>query len=632
MLQMTDITVRVGGRTLLERASATLTRGECVGLVGPNGAGKTTLLRLVAGETQPDEGDVSVTGGWRVGGVKQEAPSGPEPLLEVVMATDRERTSLLAEAETCTDGIRQAEIHERLNEIGASSARARAARILAGLGFSPERQERPASELSGGWRMRVALAGLLFAKPELLLLDEPTNHLDIEATMWLEGFLRFYPGTILLVSHDRTLLNALPQRILHLDARKLVSYNGNYDNFERTRRERLDRQGAMHARQQAERKRIQAFVDRFRYKASKARQAQSRVKMLERMEPIAAVTEDAATAFSFPPIQALSPPLLALDGIDVGYSPGKPVLRNLDLRLDPDDRIALLGANGNGKSTFMKLLAGELKPQQGDIVRPSRLKVGYFAQDQGEVLDMTATPLLVMQRRLPKQNDGRHRSHLARFGFTAEKVETPVGKLSGGEKARLLFALVTLEEPQILLLDEPTNHLDIDARQALVEALNDYEGAVVLVSHDPHLVSLVADRLWLVTDGKVKAFDGDLDDYRREVLAQQREEKRERNGGARREAKASESKATAAKPAAAKAPVPKAESGQLRRQLQEAERRLAKLTAAKDILERRLADPATYNGGGQALVELQTKLADISSAIAATEEQWLAAQTALEGA
>jgi len=614
MLMIDNVTVRIAGRPLLERASATVARGERVGLIGPNGAGKTTLLRLLSGELQQDAGEVAITGGWRVGRIHQEAPSGPEPLIDVVMAADHERSDLLAEAERTQDGVRLAEIHERLVTIGAASAKARAARILAGLGFSPERQERPASELSGGWRMRVALAGLLFARPDLLLLDEPTNHLDLEAALWLEGFLKTYPGTILLVGHDRDLLNTLCQRILHLEERQLVAYNGNYDTFERTRRERMERQTALRTRQIAERKHIQSFIDRFRYKASKARQAQSRIKMLERMEPIASVVEDRTTTFSFPAIEALSPPLLAIDGVSVGYPGGPPVLRHLDLRLDPDDRIALLGANGNGKSTFMKLLAGKLAGQ-GTVTRPSRLKVGYFAQDQHEALDLDATPLLLMQRALPKGQPGRFRSHLARFGFTPEKVETRVGNLSGGEKARLLFALITLEEPQILLLDEPTNHLDIDARQALVQALADYEGAVVLVSHDPHLVALVADRLWLVADATVTPYEGDLEDYRKKVLGSQRDERRER-------------------PAAkvAKRAAPREASPDLRRSVAAAEARLEKLNGARQILERRLADPALYAGAQQQVVELQTKLAEILAAIETTEAQWLAAQSALEGA
>ena len=625
MLQITDLTLRIAGRPLLEGASATVSRGERVGLIGPNGAGKTTLFRLIGGELQPDQGSLAITGGWRVGRVRQDAPSGPEPLVEVVLAADEERTRLLAELDATDDGIRLGEIHERLLAIGAEAAPARAARILAGLGFSTEQQGRPASELSGGWRMRVALAGLLFAMPDLLLLDEPTNHLDLEATIWLEGFLKGYPGTILLISHDRTLLNNVCQRIIHLEERKLVAYNGNYDTFERTRRERLERQSAMAQRQMAQRKHIQSFIDRFRYKASKARQAQSRIKALARMEPIASVVEQRTTSFTFPSPEELSPPLLALDNVQAGYEPGKPVLKKLTLRLDPDDRIGLLGANGNGKSTFMKLIAGRLQPLSGQIVKPGRMKVGYFAQDQTEELDLEATPLILMERADPKAPQGKHRSHLARFGFDPIKVETRVGKLSGGEKARLLFALCTREAPHILLLDEPTNHLDIDAREALIHALNDYAGAVLLVSHDPHLLELVADRLWLVKDGGVRQFDGDLDDYRKLVMAERREETK-----ARRERSAESEGRAPREPK--RPPPPRSPGNELRRTVAAAEERLAKLNAAREILERRLADPAVYRGPKMALAELQLKLADITSAIAATEQQWLSAQSALEGA
>ncbi len=623
MLQIADLTLRIAGRPLLEGASATVSRGERVGLIGPNGAGKTTLFRLIGGEIQPDQGSLAITGGWRVGRVRQDAPSGPEPLVEVVLAADEERSRLLRELEHTKDGYRLAEIHERLLAIGSDAAPARAARILAGLGFSTEQQGRPASELSGGWRMRVALAGLLFAMPDLLLLDEPTNHLDLEATLWLEGFLKSYPGTILLISHDRTLLNNVCQKIVHLEERKLVAYNGNYDTFERTRRERLERQAAMAERQAAQRRHIQSFIDRFRYKASKARQAQSRIKALARMEPIASVVEQRTTAFTFPSPEELSPPLLALDRVEAGYEPGKPVLRKLTLRLDPDDRIGLLGANGNGKSTFMKLIAGRLAPLGGQIVKPGRMKVGYFAQDQTEELDLEATPLILMERADPKGQQGKHRSHLARFGFDVIKADTKVGRLSGGEKARLLFALCTREAPHILLLDEPTNHLDIDAREALIHALNEYQGAVLLVSHDPHLLELVSERLWLVADGTVQPFDGDLDDYRKRVMEERREEKQ-----ARRERNAN--------PAAQREPKrpapPRQPGNELRRQVAAAEERLAKLNAAKEILERRLADPQVYKGPKLALAELQVKLADIASAIAATEEQWLTAQSALEGA
>ena len=624
MLRIDGVTLRIAGRPLLEGASATLSRGQRVGLVGPNGAGKTTLLRLIQGELQPDAGQVALTGGWRIGHLAQEPPGGPTPLIDLVLAADKERHRLLAELEgkdgKAADPHRVAEIHERLRTIGADSAPGRAARILAGLGFSSEQQGRPAAEFSGGWRMRVALASLLFSQPELLLLDEPSNHLDLEATLWLEGFLARYPGSLLLVSHDRRLLNAVANRILHLDNRKLVAYEGDYETFQRTRRERQAQQAAALAKQEAQRKHMQAFVDRFRYKASKARQAQSRLKALAKLEPIEMMGDEREARFSFPEPEVPAPPLLAVDRVAVGYAAERPVLRNVTFRLDPDDRIGLLGANGNGKTTLVRLLAGELQPLAGQITRPPRLKVGYYAQDQADQLDPEATPLSLMLRDDPRGLPQKHRSHLARYGLDAERVDTRVRHLSGGEKARLVFALVTRDAPQLLLLDEPTNHLDMAAREGLVQALNDFAGAVVLVSHDPHLLSLVADRLWLVARGAVEAFDGDLDDYRRQVLAERQEER--------------ETRAPAPKPAPAAAEPERRRGGlgELRKAVSQAETRLETLEKAKDILERRLADPESYRQPAEELRALKTKHEEILAAIARTEESWLSAQHALEEA
>ncbi|HEY8013162.1 MAG TPA: ABC-F family ATP-binding cassette domain-containing protein, partial [Dongiaceae bacterium] len=529
MLQITDLTYRIAGRILLDGISLTLPDGHHAGLIGRNGTGKSTLLKIIAGTLQADGGEVSMPPGQRLGVLAQEAPDGPESLLETVLAADVERSSLLAEAETASDPHRIGEIHARLVDIEAHRAPARAAAILAGLGFDAEAQARPCRDFSGGWRMRVALAAVLFAQPDLLLLDEPTNHLDLEATLWLEGFLKTYPHAILLVSHDRDLLNKTVEKIIHLEACKLTVYTGGYDRFEQTRAERIAQTAAAANKQAAQRAHMQAFVDRFRYKASKARQAQSRLKMLARMQPIVAVSEQATASFDFPSPQALPPPLVVLDQVEVGYSPEKPVLRRVDLRLDIDDRIALLGANGNGKSTMIKLLAGRLQPLSGTMRRSPKLKIGYFAQHQQDELDLAATPLQLMERANPSVHVEKHRSHLARFGLGVGKADTAVAKLSGGEKARLLFALMTREAPHILLLDEPTNHLDVDAREALVQALNEYEGAVVLVSHDPHLIGLTADRLWLVADGRCTAFDGDLEDYRRLLLEQRREKAREKD-------------------------------------------------------------------------------------------------------
>ena len=513
MLRVERLTYRIGKRVLLDRAEATIGPGQRVGLVGRNGAGKTTLLRLIAGELDPDEGAIEMPRRWRIGMTAQEAPSGEASLIEVVLAADTELARLNAEAETAHDPHRIAEIHARLGDKQAHSAPARAARILAGLGFDEAAQRRPCSEFSGGWRMRVALAALLFVEPDLLLLDEPTNHLDLEASLWIEDFLHRYPGTVVLVSHDRDLLNRVPTHILHLDRGKLTFYPGDYDRFERTRSERLALDDKMRARQEVQRAHIQKFVDRFRYKATKARQAQSRLKMLARMEPIPEHEEEGIVSFAFPEPEKLAPPIVSIDDVAIGYD-GVPVLRRLSLRLDPDDRIALLGANGNGKSTLMRFLAGRLAPLSGEVTRASRLRVGYFAQHQAEELDLAATPLVELARRRPREAAGALRGQLGRFGFSQERAETRIGDLSGGEKARLLFALMTSDKPHLLLLDEPTNHLDIVSRESLVQAINEFDGAVVIASHDPHVLALTADRFWLVEGGRVEPFDGDMDDYR----------------------------------------------------------------------------------------------------------------------
>ncbi len=626
MLKIEDVTIRIAGRTLLDGASATIAPGHRVALVGHNGTGKTTLLRAILGELAPDSGRIDIPPRWRVGTVAQEAPSGEDSLLATVLAADRERTALLAEAETATDPERIGEIHTRLADIGAHTAPARAATILKGLGFDEAAQAAPVGALSGGMRMRVALAAVLFAAPDLLLLDEPTNHLDLEASLWLEGYLASYPHTILLVSHDRGLLNRAVDTTIHLDQRKLVTYAGGYDQFERTRRMRLEHQAALAARQAAQRRHMQAFIDRFRYKASKARQAQSRLKALEKMEPIVAVVEEHTPPFNFPSPEPLSPPLLALDRAVAGYG-DHVVLRGLDLRIDMDDRIALLGANGNGKSTLVKLLAGRLQPLAGSIRRSSKLRVGYFAQHQAEELDLTATPLQEAQRRMPLATEEKVRAQLGRFGFGEVRATTPIGSLSGGEKARLLFALMTRDAPHILLLDEPTNHLDIDARQALIQAINAYEGAVVLISHDPNLVELTADRLWLVKDGTVRTFDGDLDDYRR-LLGEQRR--------AERQAQRADRPADAEGPSRRDQRRAAAEARQalapLRRAVSSAEAEIARLETLRTKLEAALADPTLYTGPTDRLTALQKDLHRTTTAIAEAEQRWLDAQEALEGA
>jgi ATP-binding cassette subfamily F protein 3 len=622
MLRISQLTYRVAGRTLLEEASISLSQGQRAGLIGRNGSGKSTLLKLIAGSLQPDGGDIEVASGWRVGLLAQEAPGDGRSLIETVLAADAERSRLLAEAETATDAHAIAEVHMRLADIESHRAPARAASILAGLGFDTVAQQRPCGDFSGGWRMRVALAALLFIAPDLLLLDEPTNHLDLEATIWLEGHLKQYPGTLLLVSHDRDLLNRVVERIVHLDGGKLTLYNGDYDRFERTRAERLNLLAAAAAKQEAQRRHMQAFIDRFRYKASKARQAQSRLKALARMPTIVLPEEQAATTFSFPEPRQLPPPLLTLDEVAAGYATGEPVLRRLDLRLDMEDRVALLGANGNGKSTMMKLLAGRLAPMGGRLTRSPKLKVGYFAQHQQEELDLAASPLLHMERATPGGREGPMRAHLARFGLDFNRAETPVGRLSGGEKARLLFALMSRSAPNVLLLDEPTNHLDIDARQALILALNDFEGAVVLVSHDPHLIELVADRLWLVADGRCIPFEGDLEDYRRLLLDREREANRDAEGQGNSAQSRKERRRAAAEARAAGTP--------LRRAVETTAARLEKLQKQLIGLERRLADPALYAGPSEVLTALQIECSELRRQVGLAEERWVAAELALE--
>jgi ATP-binding cassette subfamily F protein 3 len=519
MLIINDVTVRIAGRLILDRASAAISDGRKVGLVGRNGAGKTTLLRLILDEMEAESGQVETSRSWRVGAVAQEAPSGSENLLDTVLAADTERSALLARAETEQSPGALAEIHARLDEIGAYSAPARAARILAGLGFDDAAQRRPCAEFSGGWRMRVALAALLFAAPDLLLLDEPTNYLDLEGALWLEDYLRRYRGTAVLVSHDRDLLNRAVDSILHLEHGKLTLYSGGYDDFVEAREQKRMLDAALARQQDAERKRIQAFVDRFRYKATKARQAQSRIKMLERMKPIVLTTAERLAPIRLPQPEPAAPPLITLDDAAVGYVPEQPVLAHLSLRIDDDDRIALLGQNGNGKSTLAKLLAGRMRQERGEIVRARKLSCGYFAQHQLEELDGDKTPVETLSALRPLLDRTDLRTRLGSFGFSGDKADTQVSSLSGGERARLMLAIATLDRPNLLILDEPTNHLDIDAREELLEALNEYEGAVILISHDRRLIEGCADRLWLVAEGRVRPFDGDLDDYKRFVLS-----------------------------------------------------------------------------------------------------------------
>ena len=519
MLTISEVTYRIGERVLLDRATARIQSGDKVGLVGPNGSGKTTLFKIVTGELQTEHGATVLTRGLRIGGVAQEAPGGPSTLLDYVLAADVERTNLLAEAETATEPNRIAEIQIRLADIEAYSAEARAGTILHGLGFDSEAQARPCSDFSGGWRMRVALAGVLFSAPDLLLLDEPTNYLDLEGTLWLETYLARYPHTVLIISHDRDLLNKVVTSIVHLDAGKLVTYKGGYDQFERQRREKQILQQKHMIKQNEQRKHMEAFVERFRYKASKARQAQSRIKMLEKLEPIAAIADEAIRPIIFPdPKAKLAPPILNLENVSVGYEPGNPILKGLDLRIDHDDRIALLGSNGNGKSTFAKLISNRLDHEEGEITRANKLGIAYFAQHQLDELRPDDSAVDHVRSRMSGAPESKVRARVNQFGLPTTRMGTPAKDLSGGEKARLLLGLATFDGPNLLILDEPTNHLDVDSREALMHAINTFQGAVLLISHDRHLVNACADHLWLVDNGKVGPYDGDLEDYRRLVL------------------------------------------------------------------------------------------------------------------
>ena len=619
MLRIDNLTYRIGPRVLLDGASASIDAGHKVGLVGRNGTGKTTLLRLITRTLSSDGGEIEVPSRWRIGITSQEAPSSSDNLIETVLSADRELAALNAETHTATDPDRIAEIYARLQDKDAYTAEARAARILAGLGFDDEAQLRPCSDFSGGWRMRVALAGLLFTQPELLLLDEPTNHLDLEATIWLEDYLKNYPGTILLVSHDRDLLNRVPDEILHLENGKLTLYRGGYDKFDETRRMRIEHGEKQRAKQDARRAELQSFVDRFRAKASKAKQAQSRLRMIERMPPIVEHSEEGGVTLTFPETESLSPPLFNMDHVTVGYD-GKPVLKNVSLRLDEDDRIALLGANGNGKSTFVKLLAGKLNPMAGEVSRSGKLRIGYFAQHQTDELDVTVTPLMQLGRKRPQDSDQQLRSHLGSFSFTKQRAETIIGKLSGGEKARLLFALMAVEKPHILLLDEPTNHLDIASREALIDAINSFKGAVILISHDPHILELTVDQFWLVENGQIAPYDGDMEDYRNKLLQRDTFSKQKRSHPAPPKAttKAPEQKRVALAP--------------LKRRLEKTEARIAKLTAERDKLREALADPTIYQRDSAKAVSLQRDLGHADAELAVVEGEWIQIQEELEQA
>lgn len=581
MLTISGITVRLGGRTILDQATAAVPTGARVGLIGRNGAGKSTLMKVMIGELEPDEGAIEMPRRARLGYIAQEAPSGTATPFETVLAADVERAQLLEEAETCVDPDRLGDVHERLLAIDAYSAPARAARILIGLGFDEAMQAQPVDSFSGGWKMRVALASLLFSQPDLLLLDEPSNHLDLEATLWLESFLRSYPGTLVVISHERDLLNNVVDNILHLQGGKITLYSGGYDSFERQRAERAAQLAAAKASQDAQRAKLEDYVRRNSARASTAKQAQSRAKMLAKMQPIVAMMEDSSLSFDFPNPKELRPPLITLDRASVGYTEDRPVLRNLGLRIDPDDRIALLGRNGNGKTTLARLLAGQLKPMSGEMNVSGKLAIGYFTQYQVEELAGTDTPLEHMTRAMEGKPPVAVRGQLGRFGFSGERALTPVSKLSGGERARLALALVTREAPHLLILDEPTNHLDVDAREALVQALNAYEGAVILISHDRHMVELTADRLVLVDGGEAREYAGSMEDYMDFVLGRNQPKA---NGK-------SETSTKAAQPDQKAAAANWKEQRELRKQFTRVETAITRLQASIEDIDRALTEP-----------------------------------------
>ncbi|MGJ8624057.1 MAG: ABC-F family ATP-binding cassette domain-containing protein [Yoonia sp.] len=614
MLKISDLTYSVEGRTLVEHATVTIPTGHKVGLVGRNGSGKTTLFRIIRGEMVLDTGNVSIPKGWKIGGVSQEVPGNEVSLIDTVLRADTEREELLAEAETATDPARIAEVQTRLADIEAWSAEARAATILRGLGFTHEEQKMPCSAFSGGWRMRVALAAVLFSEPDLLLLDEPTNYLDLEGALWLEAYLVKYPHTVLIVSHDRELLNRSVGGILHLEDKGLIYYTGNYDTFARQRAANRAVQAAAAKKQDAQRAHLQAFVDRFKAKASKAKQAQSRVKMLEKMETIRAPEDAARTVFTFPEPEELSPPIIATEGAAVGYG-NTIVLHDLNLRIDQDDRIALLGRNGEGKSTLSKMLSDRLPIARGKMVTSNKLRIGFFAQHQVDELRVEETPLDHLFRERPQEGQAKLRARLAGFGLGADQADTAVGRLSGGQKARLSLLLATLPAPHLLILDEPTNHLDIESREALVEALTAYSGAVILVSHDMHLLSMVADRLWLVKDGHVTPYDDDLAAYRKMLLTPEKPAEKD-------------------KPKLAKTPKPTREAVQaLRADVRKNEERVSKINDMRDKLAKKLADPALYEDGKAGeLATWNKKYAEVMDGLERAEAMWMAALEKLEKA
>lgn len=611
MLELKNIVYRIAGRTLLDGASLSIPTGYHVGFVGRNGTGKSTLFKLIAKELELDSGEINMISKTKMGMVRQDLPDDDTSLLDVVLAADTERASLMAEAETATDPERISDIYMRLNDINAYEAPSKASIILSGLGFDVEEQSRPISDFSGGWKMRVALAAALFQEPDLLLLDEPTNHLDFEAIVWLEGFLMKYPHTFLIISHDRETLNKTVTHIVHLDQLDLTIYTGNYDQFETAHAQKRLGHQALFEKQQAHKQKMMEFVNRFGAKASKAKQAQSRLKSIEKMDMVDALIAERSTNFKFPQPEQIGSPIITIDHVDIGYSEGEPVLQDVNLSISGDDRIALLGANGNGKSTLIKLISGNLLPMKGDMNRSGKLRVGYFAQHQSDELDLNSTAYMVLKDAIKNYPEHKIRAMLGKFGFDKAKSDTKIEELSGGEKARLLFCLMSYDAPHIMLLDEPTNHLDIDARAALIQALNAYEGCVIIVSHDPHLVESVADQLLLVKDGTVTSYKDDLEAYRQLVIEQRRKER-------------SDSKKKKKEKKEGKNENNKYKKKKKKVSPEKLEKKLNQLLEDKKALEEEMSTPKAINKPG-VMDELLVKYSDLESQIEKAEAKWLEA-------
>ncbi|MET3896495.1 ATP-binding cassette subfamily F protein 3 [Devosia sp. UYZn731] len=616
MLTINNLIYRIQGRELFDGASVTLPTGSKTGFVGKNGTGKTTLFHLIQNHLAPDAGSIELVKKARIGAVAQEAPAGNESVLEVVMAADKERTALMAEAETATDPERIGEIYMRLADIDAHTAEARASTILKGLGFEHDRQNGPTHELSGGWRMRVALAGVLFSQPDLLLLDEPTNYLDLEGTLWLEKYLATYPYTVFMISHDRDLLNKSVNSIIHLEHKQLTFYKGNYDTFESTRRMQMELNNKSREKSLDQVAHMQKFVDRFRASATKAKQAQARIKMIEKLKPPAAMFDEYSAPFTFQqPKAEAATPMISLDGVSAGYG-DKTILRNINMRIDPEDRIALIGVNGNGKSTFAKLLAGDIKPLGGTFNKGKKLEIAHFAQHQMDKLKPEWTPFEHIIELMPTDPESKRRSRLSQMGLTKSRMDTPAKNLSGGERARLLMGLITFGGPGMMILDEPTNHLDIDSRDALVHALNEYEGAVLIISHDRHLVEATCDTLWIAEGGTIKVLDEDLDSYQRSIVGGKEPK------GSKEDRKAAKQEAAAKREAIAP----------IKASIKDTETKIARLKVEIGKIQNQLDDPKIYNGPADRLIALGKDKARFGADLDTTEEQWLALSAELESA